>query len=65
MRATESGAHVTGARQDALAATDGSWLNEVKKDPPDVSDFQLSCDALRRHAVLDALRPVLKQAALG
>ncbi|RMP36893.1 hypothetical protein ALQ24_102386, partial [Pseudomonas syringae pv. antirrhini] len=53
MRATESGAHVTGARQDALAATDGSWLNEVKKDPPDVSDFQLSCDALRRHAVLD------------
>ncbi|KPB17861.1 Unknown protein sequence [Pseudomonas syringae pv. syringae] len=37
MRATESGAHVTGARQDALAATDGSRLNEVKKDAIDVS----------------------------
>ncbi|KOG03868.1 Unknown protein sequence [Pseudomonas syringae pv. aceris] len=36
MRATESGAHVTGARQDALAATDGSRLNEVKKDAPGV-----------------------------
>ncbi|KPB27704.1 Unknown protein sequence [Pseudomonas syringae pv. syringae] len=41
MRATESGAHVTGARQDALAATDGSRLNEMKKDTPDVSSRTL------------------------
>ncbi|KPW80996.1 hypothetical protein ALQ65_101836 [Pseudomonas syringae pv. coriandricola] len=40
-------------------------MNEVKKDARNVSDFQLSSDALRRHAVLDALRPVLKRAARG
>ncbi|RML53257.1 hypothetical protein ALQ94_100877 [Pseudomonas amygdali pv. morsprunorum] len=42
MRATESGAHVTGARQDALAATDASSLNEVKKGAPDVSSRTVS-----------------------